>query len=79
MPMIPPLFCDSCGSEKVDVGGVKGSGQRQFTILCHACNREAVIKGLTLGRADAPEPTLHDQVGDVADLTSPRPTISIVI
>jgi hypothetical protein len=63
MPTISLLFCDGCGSEKVDVARVKGSNPRQFTIRCYACNTEAVIKGFTLGRADAPEPTLREAFG----------------
>jgi len=60
MPTISLLFCDGCGSERVDVAAVKGSVRRQFTIRCYACDREAVIKGFTVGRADAPEPTLKE-------------------
>ncbi|MGE5277054.1 MAG: hypothetical protein ACM3SU_08675 [Acidobacteriota bacterium] len=60
MPTVSILFCDRCGSEKVDVASVKGSTRREYRIRCDECSRESAVKGYTVARADAPEQTLKE-------------------
>ncbi len=60
MPTVSILFCDRCGSEKVDVASVKGSPLRKYRIRCYECSGESAVKGFTVARADAPEQTLKE-------------------
>jgi hypothetical protein len=63
MPTAAVMFCDRCGSEKVDVAGVAGSKARNFRIRCFNCSHESKLKGFTLGRAEVPEPVLREARG----------------
>jgi len=63
MPTAAMMFCDRCGSEKVDVSGVAGTETREFRIRCFNCSHESKIKGFTLGRADVSEQTLREALG----------------
>ena len=63
MPTVSLLFCDGCGSERVDVVGSKGTRQREYRVRCFECGAESAVKGFTLGRAEATEPTLREARG----------------
>lgn len=63
MPTATMIFCDRCGSEKVDVAGVTGADTRDFLIRCFNCSHESKVKGFTLGRADVPDQTLREARG----------------
>lgn len=63
MPTAAMVFCDRCGSEKVDVAGVTGSDTRDFRIRCFNCSHESKVTGFTLGRADVPDQMIREARG----------------
>lgn len=76
MPTVAIVFCDKCGSERVDVASVHGVGDRQFVVKCYACNHENPIMGFTLGRADTTDGTLREaRAGRSGTRTSKMPTV----
>jgi hypothetical protein len=72
MPTASILFCDRCGSEKVDVASVRGGRQRKYRIRCYACNGESAMKGFTIGRAEVPEQTFKEARGGRAGQQTAR-------
>jgi len=60
MATVAVVLCDKCGSERVDVSGFRGTGEREFKFKCFDCNFESSIKGFTLGRAAVAEETLRE-------------------
>jgi hypothetical protein len=78
MPTASILFCDRCGSEKVDVAGFKGTTEREFKIRCYACGHESAVKGFTLGRGEAPEQTLREaRSGRAGQQTTKLPQVKL--
>ena len=74
MPTVSILFCDGCGSERVDVVGSKGSREREYRLRCFACGAETTLKGFSLGRGEALEQTLREARGGRAGQDTMRMT-----
>ena len=60
MPTASIVFCDRCGSEKVDVASVREGKDREFRFRCYDCNADGTLRGFSIGRAEAPEATLRE-------------------
>jgi hypothetical protein len=60
VPTASIVFCDRCGSEKVDVASVKEGREREFRFRCYDCNSEAAVRGFSIGRAEAPDASLKE-------------------
>lgn len=60
MATVAVVFCDKCGSERVDVSSFRGTGEREFRYKCFACNFESPVRGFTLGRAEVSDGTVRE-------------------
>jgi hypothetical protein len=54
------VFCDHCGSEKVDVASMREGREREFRFRCYDCDAEGTIRGFSIGRAETPDATLRE-------------------
>jgi hypothetical protein len=78
MPTASILFCDRCGSEKVDVAAFQGSTLREFRIRCFDCSGESALTGFTIGRAEAPDQTLKEaRSGRAGQETTKLPQVKL--
>jgi hypothetical protein len=54
------VFCDRCGSEKVDVASLKEGREREFRFRCYDCDAEGTIRGFSIGRAETADAALRE-------------------
>jgi hypothetical protein len=77
VPTVSIVFCDRCGSEKVDVASVREGKEREFRFRCYDCHGEGTIRGFSVGRAEAPDPTLREaRSGRAGQQTMKLPRLS---
>jgi hypothetical protein len=74
MPTASILFCDACGSERVDAAGSKGARRREHRFRCFDCGAESTVTGFTLGRAEVTEEALREGRGGRAGQDTIRMT-----
>jgi len=60
VPTASIVFCDRCGSERVDVASLREGNVREFRFRCYDCNSESDVRGFTIGRAETPEPSVKE-------------------
>jgi hypothetical protein len=60
VPTASIVFCDRCGSERVDVASLSQGSVREFRFRCYECKAESDILGFTIGRAETPEPSVKE-------------------
>ena len=78
MATVAIVLCDKCGSERVDVAAFRGTGAREFTVKCFACDHESTITGFTLGRANVEDAALREaRAGRSGHGTAKMPKVKI--